>query len=106
MIYIIAKQSNVIVTDNLTDIIPSSVLVFLDNEEVGTFSDTSPKKDYIDFEIPSINISTFENKEYTMKLVSGDNGTVIKTELVVIRTNLITPSNTVINNKKDKFYEN
>lgn len=106
MIYIVNKENNTITTDSWIEYIPTTIQVYLDDILLGSFLNESTKNEYIVFTIPKENIVDVENKEYDLKLINLDNGTMIKVELVVVKSNVTTTSNSVINNKKHKFYEN
>lgn len=105
MIYIINKENNTITTDSWLDNIPSNVTIYIDNILIGTYSNESTKKEYIVLSIPSTDLINIENKEYDLKLINNDDATIIKIELVVVKSNVISQSNSVVNNKKAKFYE-
>lgn len=105
MIYIINKENNTITTDSWIEYIPSTIQLYLDDILVGSYTNLSTKNEYIVLTIPKEDIVNIENKEYDLKLINGDNSTIIKIELVVVKSNVISTSNSVINNKKDKFYE-
>lgn len=106
MIYIINKENNTITTDSWIEYIPSTIKVYLNDILLGEYNNTSTKNEYIVFTIPKEDIVNIENQEYNLKLVNGNNLAVIKVELVVVKSNVISTSNSVINNKKNKFYEN
>ena len=105
MIYIINKENNTITTDSWIEYIPSTIDLYLDDILLGTYTNESTKNEYIVLTIPKEDIVGIENKEYNLKLINGNNAAIIKVELVVVKSNVITISNSVINNKKDKFYE-
>ncbi len=105
MIYIIQNVNNTITTDSWIEYIPVSITIYLDDKLVGTYLNESTKNEYIVLSIPKEDITNFENKEYKLKLVNNNNYTLIKVELVSVKTNIIDNSNTVINNKQEKFYD-
>ena len=105
MIYIFNKENNTITTDSWIEYIPLTIKVYLDDVLLGEYDNTSTKNEYIVFTIPKEDIVNIENQEYDLKLVNGDNLAMIKIELVVIKSNVISVSNSVVNNKKNKFYE-
>lgn len=105
MIYIINKENNTITTDSWLDIIPTNVTIYIDDILIGTYINESSKKEYIVFSIPSTDLIKIENKEYDLKLINSGDATIIKVELVVVKSNVTSQSNSVINNKKAKFYE-
>lgn len=105
MIYIIQNVNNTITTDSWIEYIPESITVYLDDKLVGSYLNESTKNEYIVLSIPKEDITNFQNKEYKLKLVNNNNYTLIKIELVSVKTNIIDNSNTVINNKQEVFYE-
>ena len=105
MIYIVNKENNTITTDSWIEYIPTTIQVYLDDILLGSFLNESTKNEYIVFTIPKENIVDVENKEYNLKLINLDNGTMIKVELVVVKSNASIVTNSVTNNKKPKFYE-
>jgi len=105
MIYIFNKENNTITTDSWIEYIPQTIKVYLDDILLGEYDNTSTKNEYIVFTIPKEDIVNIENQEYKLKLVNGNNLAMIKIELVVIKSNVISVSNSVVNNKKNKFYE-
>lgn len=105
MIYIINKENNTITTDSWVEYIPSTIKVYLDDILLGEYTNTSTKNEYIVFTIPKEDIVNIENQEYKLKLINGDNLAMIKIELVMVKSNVIITSNSVVNNKKNKFYE-
>lgn len=105
MIYIINKENNTITTDSWIEHIPSKIRVYLNDIYLGEFVNESTKNEYIVFTIPKETIVNVENQEYKLKLINSDNLTMIKIELVVVLSNVIQTSNSVVNNKTNKFYE-
>jgi hypothetical protein len=107
MIYIKNKEDNTITTDVWSDFIANNVAIYIDDMYIGTYKNESTKKEYIVVTIPSADLisNKIENKEYNLKFVNKDDGNMIKIELVVVKNNVITNSNSVVNNKKIKFYE-
>lgn len=105
MIYIINKENNTITTDSWIEYVPTTIRVYLNDILLGDYNNTSTKKEYIVFTIPKEDIVNIENQEYKLKLINMNNLTMIKIELVVVKSNVIIESNSVVNNKKNKFYE-
>lgn len=104
MIYIINKENNTITTDSWIEYIPATIVVHLNNELIGEYNNESTVNEYMVFTIPKEDIVNIENQEYKMKLLNGDNMTMIKIELVVVKSNVTSESNSVVNNKTNKFY--
>jgi hypothetical protein len=105
MIYILNSENNTITTDSWLDYIPTSIKLYLDNVLIGSYTNESTKKEYIVLTIPKENLVNIENKEYDLKLIDSNNMAKIKSELAVVKINILTNYNSVVNNKKDKFYE-
>ena len=103
MIYIQKTVNNKIVTDNFLEYIPNSIAVYLDDRLIDSYSNDSLNSRYLVIEIPLVDLSNLENKEYTLKLM--DDTTLIKTELVVVHTSATIETNTVNNIKTELFYE-
>ncbi len=104
MIYIINKENNTITTDSWVEYIPATIVVHLNNDFIGEYNNESIVNEYMVFTIPKEDIVNIENQEYKMKLLNGDNMTMIKIELVVVKSNVTSESNSVVNNKTNKFY--
>jgi hypothetical protein len=105
MIYIINKENNTITTDSWIEYIPSTIRVYLDDVYIGEYQNESSKNEYIVIAIPKEDIVNVENQEYKLKLINGDTLGMIKIELAVVLSNATTESISVVNNKKNKFYE-
>ena len=105
MIYLINNENNTITTDSWIEYIPSSITIYLDDILLGTYPNLSTKNEYIVLTIPSTDLVDVPNKECKLKLINNNNMTLIKVELVQIKSNMIFTSTSVVNNKSVKFYE-
>lgn len=100
MIYISKEQDTVVVTDSVTDYMPQTLDVYLDEVFIGTFNNLSDTVNYIVFKLPPIDL---QEKEYIMRIIVS--GMLLKAELVVIRGYNQLKVKEVNNTKKIIMYE-
>lgn len=103
MIYIIKRNTNEIITDNVTNFIADNLDIYLDDVLIGTYINYSTSILYLRFDIPSSDIANLEERDYEIKIYNHK--ALIKKELVCIKSNSSLEIKTITNPKNIKFYE-
>ena len=103
MIYLAKNQSNLLISDSLIDYLPEQVSLFLDDVLIGSFANISDTIFYHTVVVNSTDIDSFQEREYKLKWV--DNGSVIKTELCVVKNFSENIIKSITKQKTLKFYE-
>lgn len=104
MIYLYKNNFNEIVTDNVINFIPNTLEIFLNDTKLGDYLNYSTSLLYLYFDIPSIDLINFQEKEYKIKIYNYS--ALIKEELCYLKDNTI---NIIVNEfnseKKIRYYE-
>lgn len=87
MLYIHKNNDNIIMTDSVIDYIPSTLVISLDDELIGTFSNESTYKNYILVTIPAAAIANIRNAEHQIKFSYYSE--IIKQELCMVKDSTV-----------------
>lgn len=80
MIYISKNNQVEIFTDNLVNFVPDELMIYLDDQLIGTFENLSESENYLRFIIPALDLT---EREYKMKIFNHK--ALIKEELVQVQ---------------------
>jgi len=106
MIYITNNSNNTIITESWIDTIPSTILVYFNDVEIGEFDNLSVSTTYLTFYITSEILTSLklENMEYTMKIYKDLS--LFKTELITVQStnvlNIVSPLKVTTIKMKEK----
>lgn len=104
MIYLVQNNNNTVTIDSWLEFIPEDILIHIDDVEIGTYTNISLFNEYIQFVIPSTDLTNLQNKEYKMKLYH--NLSLMKVELCEVVSSTTPTINTYEPiNKNIKMYE-
>jgi hypothetical protein len=103
MIYIYTNNDNTITTDSWTGYIPESLEIYLDELNIGEFTNDSTDVRYMEFTIPEAVITDLQKKEYTIYYY--DHSALIKSELVLIKDPNPLEIKSINNTNTIKYYE-
>jgi len=103
MFYLIKNETNTVVTENWLDLIPVNFDVYLDDVLLGTFSNTSIKKQYLSFVIADNLLTNYTTMEYALKIINTDNKSLIKIEMVKIIDLVKRTENILTQNRIEKY---